>query len=207
MTITRITYGETELPESMVISGGDKDKKVPIILSFFLIQTGERNILVDAGSEDMPGFVLKNFSTPVTALEKRGIPAQDITDVIITHAHYDHAQGVKCFPDARVWVQQQEYARAPHYFEKNPNLITFREQATVAKGIRAVKIGGHTTGSCVVECEAEGKIYVLCGDECYSRYNLLRRIPSASSKCPEISKAFIEKYTRDPYICFLCHDA
>lgn len=206
MTITRITYGETELPESMVIPGGDKDKKVPIILSFFLLQTGDRNILVDAGSKDMPGFKLKNFHDPKAAL-KRQIDPKKITDVIITHTHYDHAQGVKYFPQARVWVQEQEYARAPHYFENNPNIITFCEEVIVTEGVRAVKIGGHTTGSCVVECEKEGEVYVLCGDECYTRYNLEHKVPTASSKYPENSKAFVEKYIREPYACLLSHDA
>lgn len=206
MQIMRITYGETELPESMVIPGGDKNKKLPIILSFFLIQTGDRNILVDAGSEDMPGFELKNFCNPTVALEQQ-IDPKDITDLIITHAHHDHAQCVKDYPKAQIWVQEQEYARKPLYFKNNPHITTFGETAMVAEGVRAVKIGGHTTGSCVVECEKDGKVYALCGDECYCRYNLENRIPTASSKNPENSKAFIEKYTCEPYICLLCHDA
>lgn len=207
MDITRITYGKTELPESAVFSGGDKDKKVPIILSFFLIKNADRNILVDAGCEDLPGFELKDFCDPKAALERWGIDPKDITDVIVTHVHHDHAQGVKYFPQAKVWVQEQEYARVPHYFDSNPHITTFREEAVVAEGIRAVKVGGHTTGSCVVECEMDGKVYVLCGDECYCRYNLENRVPTASSKFPENSKAFIEKYTCEPYICLLCHEA
>ena len=91
MQITRITYGETALPESMVFFGGDKDKKVPIILSFFLIQTRGKNILVDAGCEDLPGFELKNFRSAMTALKEQRIDLNDITDVVITHAHHDHA--------------------------------------------------------------------------------------------------------------------
>jgi glyoxylase-like metal-dependent hydrolase (beta-lactamase superfamily II) len=207
MTIIRITYGETALPESMVFFGGDKDKKVPIILSFFLVQTGGKNILVDAGCEDLPGFDLTKFQSATAALKDQGIDPKDITDVVITHVHHDHAQCVRDFPNARVWVQEQEYARAPHYFENNPHIATFPEETTVADGIRVVKIGGHTTGSCVVECEKDGKIYVLCGDECYTRYNLEHKVPTASSKYPENSKKFIEKYTREPYICLLCHEA
>ena len=207
MQIMRITYGQTTLPESAVFSGGDKDKKWPIILSVFLIRTGERNILVDAGCEDLPGFELTDFQPATAALKEQGIATHDITDVVITHTHHDHAQCVRDYPNARGWVQEQEYARKPHYFENNPNITTFRETAMVAEGIRAVRIGGHTTGSCVVECEKDGKVYVLCGDECYTRYNLEHKVPTASSKYPENSKAFIEKYTREPYICLHCHDA
>ena len=207
MEILRITYGHTTIPEKAVFSGGDKNKELPIALSVFLIKTGNRTILVDAGCEDLPGFELTDFQPATAALKEQGIVTDDITDVIITHAHHDHAQCVRDYPNARVWVQEQEYARKPHYFANNPNITTFRETAMVAEGIRAVKIGGHTTGSCVVECENDANVYVLCGDECYCRYNLENRIPTASSKFPENSKAFIEKYTREPYICLLCHDA
>ena len=207
MHIIRITYGETVLPESMVVPGGDRNKQLPIILSVFLVQDGTRNILVDAGCEDLPGFELKNFRPAVAALKEMGVEPEQITDVIITHVHHDHVQCVKYFPHARVWVQQQEFDRAPHYFEANAHITTFREEVAVAEGIRAVKIGGHTTGSCVVECEMDGKIYVLCGDACYCRWNLEHRIPTASSKFPEDSMAFIRKYTCDPYVCLLCHDA
>jgi len=205
--ILRITYGHTTIPEKVVFSGGDKNKELPIALSVFLIKTGNRTILVDAGCEDLPGFELTDFQPATAALKEQGIATDDITDVIITHAHHDHAQCVRDYPNARVWVQEQEYARKPHYFANNPNITTFRETAMVAEGIRAVKIGGHTTGSCVVECENDGKVYVLCGDECYSRYNLEHKVPTASSKNPENSKSFIEKYTGQPYICLLCHDA
>ena len=207
MTITRITYGETTLPESAIFVGGEENKEVPIILSIFLVQIGARKLLVDAGCEDLPGFDLINFQSAVKALERQGIVPEQITDVIITHVHHDHAQCVKYFPQARVWVQAQEYARVPYYFENNPHITTFQQETTVAEGIRAVKIGGHTTGSCVVECEKDEKVYVLCGDECYTRYNLDNRVPTASAKFPENSRAFIEKYTQPPYICLLCHEA
>lgn len=207
MEIIRITYGKTILPESAVFCGGDREKKIPLILSVFLIKTGVKNILVDAGCEDLPGFSLTDFQSATAALKAQGIDTNDITDVIITHTHHDHAQCVKDYPNAQVWVQEQEFARAPHYFKGNPYITTFSEEAVVAQGIRAVKIGGHTTGSSVVECEKDGNVYVLCGDECYCRCNLENRIPTASSKKPENSKAFIEKYTQEPYICLLCHDA
>lgn len=206
MEITRITYGRTTLQESAVIPGGAPGKEIPIILSVFMIKTKKRNILVDAGCEDLPGFVLTDFCPAVEALKAQGVEPREITDVIITHAHHDHAQGVKEFPHAHIWVQEQEYARVPRYFENNPHITTFREEATVAQGVRVVKIGGHTTGSSVVECQKDGKVFVLCGDECYCRRNLEGRIPTASSKFPDNSRAFIEKYTAGPYICLLCHD-
>jgi len=73
--------------------------------------------------------------------------------------------------------------------------------------VKIVRIGGHAIGSCVVECEMDGVVYVLCGDECYTRYNLIHKVPTAASCCPENSQAFLEKYTKAPYVCLLCHEA
>lgn len=206
MEITRIAYGKTTLRSSAVIPGGDENKEIPIILSVFLVKVGQKNILVDAGCADLPGFTLYDFRPATQALKEQGTDPGEITDVIITHAHHDHAQCVRDFPNARVWVQESEYARKPQYFENNTHITTFREEAAVAEGVRAVKIGGHTTGSCVVECQRGEEVIVLCGDECYCRCNLENRVPTASAKYPENSKAFIEKYTRPPYVCLLCHD-
>lgn len=205
MEIIRITYGRTTLPESAVFPGGDQNKKLPIILSVFLVKTGKRNILVDAGCEDLPGFTLTDFRPATLALKEQGIDPGEITDVIITHAHHDHAQCVRDFPNAQVWVQACEYARKPQHFENNLHITTFQDEAVVAEGVRAVKIGGHTTGSCVVECHRADEVTVLCGDECYSLYNIQNRIPTGSSVNPENSRAFIEKYTRPPFVCLLCH--
>ena len=72
--------------------------------------------------------------------------------------------------------------------------------------IRILWIGGHSPGSCVVEILKDGQILVLCGDECYHPYNLQMKEPTASSCCPERSRAFVETYTKPPYVCLLCHE-
>ena len=60
-SLRRITYGRTTIPESWMFAGGDENKKIPIILSVFLIETGDMKILVDAGCNTMPGFELTDF--------------------------------------------------------------------------------------------------------------------------------------------------
>ena len=60
-SLRRITYGRTTIPESWIYAGGDENKKVPIILSVFLIETEDMKLLVDAGCNTMPGYVLEDF--------------------------------------------------------------------------------------------------------------------------------------------------
>ena len=204
--ILRIPFGETTLPESWIYAGGKKENKIPIIFSVFLIITRDKKILVDAGCETMPGFEMRNFTTPMLALKERGIDPGEITDVIITHAHHDHIQCVRYFENARVHIQKEERDRGEKYLAGHTQISVFETEKEITEGVKLVKIGGHSPGSCVVECHMDGQIFVLCGDECYCRYNLENRIPTASSCCPENSRAFIEKYAKDPYCCLLCHD-
>lgn len=204
--IIRIQYAESTLPESWIFAGGEDEKKIPIIFSVFLVCTGQKKVLVDAGCETMPGFEMKNFKTPMVALKHRGIDISDITDVIITHAHHDHIECVKYFKNAVVHIQEEAYMAGREYLSENPFVRTFADEAVVEDGLKIVKIGGHACGSSVVECTKENTIYVLCGDECYSLYNVKNRIPTARSYSAANSRAFIEKYTQSPYECLLCHD-
>ena len=83
-----------------------------------------------------------------------------------------------------------------------------RLEFVLTGGVRVVPIGGHAPGSSVVEVELEleGKTKVLCGDECYSFYNLKNRVPTATCFCPEKSRAFLQRYAGGAYECLLCHE-
>lgn len=203
--LRRIPYGRTTIPESWVFAGGEEQKAVPIILSVFLVETEDMKILVDAGCNTMPGYVLEDFVGPAEALKRAGVQPEEITHLLLTHFHHDHAEAVSDFPNAKVYVQQEEYTPSKQFIPTTAQVITFRDVYQVADGVKMVKIGGHTPGSCVVECEYRGEQYVLCGDECYSLYNIRNRVPTATSVCPENSLAFIENYANPNYICLLCH--
>lgn len=204
--IIRIKYAESTLPESWIFEGGDSSKEVPIIFSVFLVKTDSKNILVDAGCRTMPGFKMENFTTPMAVLKQMGIETEDITDVVITHAHHDHIECVGCFENATVHIQQDEYEQGKEYLCNNSRIETFADEKVIDEGVMVVKIGGHRKGSCVVQCDKGGKKIVLCGDECYSFYNLKNRIPTAKSYCPQNSRAFVEKYSGEGYECLLCHN-
>ncbi len=205
--IIRITYAESTLPLSWIFHGGDKQKTVPIIFSFFLVIADDRKILVDTGCETMPDFDMHNHIAPTAALKARGYAPEDITDVIITHAHHDHIACVGCFPNAAVHIQRQEMERGKGYLAANRDVRPFDDVCALTEELVVRRIGGHTAGSCVVECHKDGTVYVLCGDECYSSYNLSQKVPTATSAHPENSTAFVEKYASDEYICLLCHEA
>ncbi len=110
----------------------DEKNRIPQATRVLLIIDNGRKILVDTGmgnwhdgkfidrfSLEKPDF---DFNDALTAFE---LSTEDITDVIITHLHFDHAGGLVCkrgteikptFPNASLWLQKQQWQWA-----KNPS--------------------------------------------------------------------------------------
>ena len=204
--IIPVDYAKSTLPESWVFVGGDKDVKVPIIFRIYLLKAENRLILVDAGCVTMPGFDMVDFIGPIKALQNIGISPEEITDVILTHHHHDHIECVKDYKNAVIYIQKDEYEKGKHYIGAEQTVITFDDEIQVCDGVKAIKIGGHSVGSSIVEIDGEDKPTVIAGDECYSRQCIERKIPTGMSPDPEKSKAFIEKYSTGEYNVLLCHD-
>ena len=204
--IIPIDYGKSVLPESMIFQNGAGNKFRPIIFRIYLIKTENRLILVDAGCETMPGFVMTDFIGTVKALNNIGISPDRITDLIITHAHHDHIECAKYFKNAVIYIQKDEYEAGKGYLAENLNIRTFDEEMQICDGIKAVKIGGHSKGSSIVEITDADKKYIIAGDECYMRDCLAKQIPTGVSYNPEKSRAFIKKYGKGEYTVLLCHD-
>lgn len=204
MNIKRIVYAKTVLPCDQAIEGGKSDENVPIVFSFFAVTTENKVILVDAGCTFMPGFVLTEFVMPDKALANAGIAPSEVTDVVITHAHHDHIEGVRLFSEATVYIQEDEYASGSEYLDGR-NVTLFGEKLEIAEGICAVRVGGHSKGSSIVEVNDGDKVIVLCGDECYLRESLEKSVPSGSIYSRENCMAFLKKYSVKPYVCLLTH--
>lgn len=204
--IIPVDYGKSFLPESMIFENGAENKFRPIIFRIYLIKTENRLILVDAGCETIPGFDMKDFIGPIKALERIGISPDEITNLMITHAHHDHIECAKYLQNAVTYIQKDEYEAGKDYLADRMNTRTFDEKTVICDGVKAVKIGGHSKGSSIVEITDSDKKYIIAGDECYMRDCLTKQIPTGSSYNPEKSRAFIQKYGKGGYTVFLCHD-
>lgn len=204
-TIRVAIYGESFLRESMVIEGGSDEVSLPIVFALFHVRIGERQLLIDAGCDTMPGFDMRSFISPPIALEKLGVRADDITDVIVTHAHHDHIDGLRHFKNAQLYIQRDEYELGRSYIPEGMCVRTFDEVCNVC-GITVERVGGHTVGSCIAKLTKQGRSYVFCGDECYLRMCLERHIPTGASYSPERSRRFVETYGDARYRTILSHD-
>jgi glyoxylase-like metal-dependent hydrolase (beta-lactamase superfamily II) len=78
----------------------------------WLIQGGEKKILLDAGyvlSDSARKTDRTGYIRPDSALIRFGVKPDEVTDVIISHPHWDHIGGIGLFPNATVWMQQDDF--------------------------------------------------------------------------------------------------
>ncbi len=206
MKLVAFQYGKTEINEAMAFDGGNKEIKIPISLMFFLIEEGNRKILVDTGCDTMPGFPLYEFCSPVKILEEYGVERDEITDIILTHAHHDHTDGAHYYKNADIYIQKEEAKMADNYILYKDKLHVFDNEISICEKVTAKCIGGHSVGSSIVEIRTDKTVYALCGDECYLPKNIEQKIPTASSYNKSKSREFIEEYSKEKYTPILFHD-
>jgi glyoxylase-like metal-dependent hydrolase (beta-lactamase superfamily II) len=102
-----------EFPVARLVAGADTTRKIDIAMMVWLIRGNNRTILVDSGfyrPQFFKSWTVRDFVRPDEALARVGLKANDITDVLLTHAHWDHADGADLFPRSWVWIQKDEYA-------------------------------------------------------------------------------------------------
>ena len=206
MRLTAFNYGTTEITERMAFPAGSDKIKIPISLLFFLIEDGEKKILVDVGCDTMPGFELFTFKKPVEVLEACGVDRRDITDVVLTHSHHDHIDAVRYYPQATVYLHKDALENAGKYLANSKNVLTFDDSIKITDNVELKYIGGHSAGSSIVLLKANEEVYALCGDECYTKENFTNNIPTGSSVCVEKSRAFVKEYRSEKYTPVLFHD-
>ncbi len=173
-------------PVSGLVQGADKSRKMDIAMMVWLIRGRGRDVLVDSGFY-RPEFLEKwkpvDFLRPDEAVARAGVRADEVTDLIITHFHWDHADGADLFPKAQVWIQKEEYE---HYTKNLAMLDAAKAEgrlhlvdgaAEILPDIRVFTGGKHTYASQYV---VVGKI-VLASDNVYLYENLAKHVPIAQT--------------------------
>jgi glyoxylase-like metal-dependent hydrolase (beta-lactamase superfamily II) len=97
---------------AFVMWNKDWDKIVERNYYIWCIKRQDKTIIVDAGMAPRMAeqFKLPQYINPIDLLSRIDIKADEVKDLIITHLHFDHANGVSLFPNATFYVQQEEYS-------------------------------------------------------------------------------------------------
>lgn len=112
-SIYAIRYADSpgdSLADLMV--GGPKDQKIDTIYAMWLIRGAGHNILFDCGFHRPRWFkewTIQNYVRPNEAVKLAGVEPEEITDIVVSHAHWDHMGGIDLFPKAIIWIQKEEF--------------------------------------------------------------------------------------------------
>jgi glyoxylase-like metal-dependent hydrolase (beta-lactamase superfamily II) len=196
-----------QFPVSGLVAGADESRRIDIPVMVWLLKgSNGKRVLVDSGFHQqkfVDQWKVQSFRSPAEAVAAAGIKASEITDIIITHAHWDHVGGVDLFPDATVWIQRDEYAyytgeawhaRNTHGGIDPTHMAVLLELNTkgrlrfvngddraVLPGIRCYTGGRHTYASQYVGVQTSGGTAVITSDNMYLYENLEKRVPIAQT--------------------------
>lgn len=113
-TIQAIRYATVPgFPLEALMMGAPKDEKIDIAMVVWLIRGGGRAVLFDTGfhrKKWLEQFTITDYQRPDEAVALAGLEPEQVTDVVVSHAHWDHMGGIDLFPKAQVWIQKKEYA-------------------------------------------------------------------------------------------------
>jgi glyoxylase-like metal-dependent hydrolase (beta-lactamase superfamily II) len=99
-------------PISELATGGSNKDSVTLFFMFWLIKGNNgKRIIVDAGFTRDLDWVnhMRTYQRPDSVLAELNVRADEITDVILTHPHADHINGIRLYPNAHVWIQKEDY--------------------------------------------------------------------------------------------------
>jgi glyoxylase-like metal-dependent hydrolase (beta-lactamase superfamily II) len=190
---------EATVPVSIFAIDAPKNESMSAVFMLWLVRDGNgRNILVDAGFhkdvEEAKQFGLTGYIRPDSVLSRLGLKATEITDIILSHPHWDHIDGIDLFPNAQIWIQKDDY----NYFVGNAwqkdgfrsgfnkrdvrklveanlagklNLVD-GDDKEIIQGIKVYTGSRHTYNSQYVLVQSGVEKIIIASDNIYSYYNL-----------------------------------
>ncbi len=179
---------------------GERDAPQRMDYFFWLIRGASATVLVDTGFD--PAVGVRRGRTclvePLAALRQLDVEPESITNVIVTHCHYDHIGNLAAFPNAVVTMQRKEFefwtsGSASHQqfarlaeakeiddvlaVERDGRLHQIDGDAEMAPGIRLQHVGGHSPGQQIIHVETAGRTVVLASDALHFYEEMERDMP------------------------------
>lgn len=184
--------GSIQKRKSDILYNYADDTQMRTAYGCFVLQGGGETILVDTGlpsqermnRENLPFQRINNAPSLVEALNKQGISPLEVSKIIWTHVHYDHASNIDQFPNAReFFVQRREILAAvdpipaqkkyycalaetgrPEWIQAIGRIRLLDGDREILPGCKVLHTPGHTPGSQCVIVETKEGTYALAGD-------------------------------------------
>ncbi|MGH7618573.1 MAG: N-acyl homoserine lactonase family protein [Gemmatimonadaceae bacterium] len=200
-----VRYASIPFRVSGLIAGADTSRRIDIAMMVWLLKgPGNRNVLVDAGfhrADLVTRWKPTGFMTPAEAVARAGVKPEEVTDVIISHVHWDHLDGIDLFPSARVWIQREEFT---HHLDSTGAvrdraidagdakilagiarqgrvMLVDGDAREIIPGITVYTGGKHTYASQFATVRTTAGTVVIASDNVYLYENLAKHVPIAQT--------------------------
>ncbi|MGH8219218.1 MAG: N-acyl homoserine lactonase family protein [Steroidobacteraceae bacterium] len=212
-----IRYATVERRGAENFIGGDPHESASRMDYFvWLARRGAETYLIDTGFNEAAARRRKRefLRSPLAGLAALGVSGSAVTEVILTHLHYDHVGNFDLFPEARFHLQDRElaYATGRHMGTKFFSAAYEVDEVTamvrnvydgrvrfhagdteLAPGLSVHLIGGHTQGLQVVRLWTRVGWLVLASDA--SHYTANRELASPFPVVADVT-AMVEGWRR-----------
>ncbi len=200
-----VRYGTVQgFPVRGLIAGADSSRRMDIAMTVWLLRGNARNVLVDAGfyrDKFVKRWKPVDFVMPSEAVARAGVRPEEVTDIIVSHIHWDHADGLDLFPNARIWIQKDEYQHhvgaqggaldraidaddaqmLAELARKGRVNQVDGDSTEIIPGITGYTGGKHTFASQFATVRTSGGTAVIASDNAYLYENLDKRRPIAQT--------------------------
>jgi glyoxylase-like metal-dependent hydrolase (beta-lactamase superfamily II) len=191
-------------PRRSLVAGAPAADSLDIAMMVWVVRDRTRTILIDAGfhrEKFLRQWRPVDYVRPSDAIQWMGLVAPDVTDIVLSHIHWDHADGADLFPNARIWLQQAEYehhvsdsgtvrqravdpdvARMLHDLRRQGRVhLVEGDGREIIPGITVFTGGRHTFASQYVGVHTRSGTVVIASDNAYLYENIEQRRPIAQT--------------------------
>ena len=219
----------------------DELNRIDLAMRCLLLDNGKEKILIETGignknsSKFVEMFCIEQSTFPLKdELKSFGYELEDITHVILTHLHFDHAGGatysaddkiLPTFPNAKYIISKSNWEAALNpnpkdrasYLHENfvplkefGQLILVDDDEEFLEGISGLAFYGHTTGQQLIKITVENESLVFCSDLIPLKSHL--KIPWImgydlnAMKTLEEKSTFLTEAAEKNWLLFFYHD-
>jgi len=203
-----VRFADVSYSVANLVAGAERGRSIDIAFTIWVARdpASSRIVLVDAGfyrDTFLQQWHPNHFVKPSDALTQGlGIAPDAVTDIIVSHSHWDHADGVDLFPRAKVWIQKEEYE---YYVGANGEVLhrggvdaedakmlaalkaagrvelVDGDDREILPGIRVYTGGKHTFASQFASAATRAGTVVLASDNAYLYENLEKHLAIAQT--------------------------
>jgi glyoxylase-like metal-dependent hydrolase (beta-lactamase superfamily II) len=197
--IKPVEVGRRKADSALFLYLTDFGVEIEIAYRLWILRSADGLIVVDTGPplEEAHRRGITQVRDIDAALDEAGVKGADVRTIVLTHLHWDHAANAGKFPNAIYLAQRseieffqsdaREHPAMNRFFSHQAYLAQLIDEGrirpidgdqTIAPGVQAVRVGGHTPGSQMLIVNTTDGTAVISGDAIPLHRNYVDNIPS-----------------------------